>query len=205
MTAATITPTRLTAEAFSLANSSSLAMLATLSKHSPPQMNTFSAYLQVATEWMYPIHTSHRPMMQYRITHWLKYCNATSQILPRTGNPNGNSAPNFPKYVNGITQNLNLTFIHQVRVCYIPFDNFATNRPLKLTFSLLHRLRIQRRTAGATGGNKPITDEKYHDNHVCPMSFLCKSSSKIEVQLLIKAPEVTDLEGIVHCEDENES
>ena len=83
MTAATTTPTLLTAEACLSANSSSFAMLATLSKHSPPQMNTSSAYLQVTMEWMYRIHTSHRPMMQCLTTHWLKFCNATSQISPR--------------------------------------------------------------------------------------------------------------------------
>jgi cholinesterase len=60
--------------------------------------------------------------------------NTLAQILQRyityfakTGNPNGNNAPNFPKYANGMIQNLNLTFINQVGLCYTPFDISATN------------------------------------------------------------------------------
>jgi hypothetical protein len=93
--------------------------------------------------------------------------NTLAQILQRyitnfakTGDPNGNSVPNFPKYANGITQNLNLTFINQVSLCYTPFDISAMNRSLNLTLFLLYRLRIQKRTADAIGGNKLTTDKK---------------------------------------------
>jgi hypothetical protein len=103
--------------------------------------------------------------------------NTLAQILQRyitnfakTGDPNANSAPNFPKYANGITQNLNLTFINQVSLCYTPFDISAMNQSLNLTLFLLYRLRIQKRTADATGGNKLTTDRKCHDNHVCLIS-----------------------------------
>jgi len=72
--------------------------------------------------------------------------NTLAQILQRyitnfakTGNTNGNSAPVFPKYANGITQNLNLTFINQASLSYTPFDISVVNRSLELTLFLLCR------------------------------------------------------------------
>ena len=56
----------------------------------------------------------------------------------------------------------------------------AVNRTLSLTFFLLYRLEIQKRTADATGGSKPTTDKKYYDNHVCLLALLCNSGAKLK-------------------------